>query len=134
MFQNLEIFRMAYSMASHAGQRQAVTARNLANADTPGYRAQDITPFKETLRGQQNSGIQKASRTRHMHGARPDQSGFMAPDTIVDESAKMDPNGNSVAVESEILRSVDAKRQHDRALAIYSSSLKIIRTSLGRNR
>ena len=43
-----------------------------------------------------------------------------------------DPNGNSVAIEDEILRSVDAKRQHDRALAIYRSSLNILRTSIGR--
>jgi flagellar basal-body rod protein FlgB len=31
-----------------------------------------------------------------------------------------------------MLHAVDAKRQHDRALAIYKFSLGILRTSLGR--
>ena len=31
-----------------------------------------------------------------------------------------------------MLKAVDVMRQHDRALAIYKSSLNILRTSLGR--
>jgi len=133
MFQNLDIFQVAHAMARHAGQRQAVTARNLANADTPGYRAQDITPFKDTVRGAKPSEAQRATRDTHLSGVAFDRAKIAAPDLITDRSVKSDPNGNSVAVETEILRSVDAKRQHDRALAIYRSSLTILRTSLGRN-
>jgi len=31
-----------------------------------------------------------------------------------------------------MLRAVDVKRQHDRALAIYKSSLTVLRTAIGR--
>ena len=50
MFENLQIFRMAHAMAAHAGARQTVVARNMANADTPGYTAQDIAPFEAEFR------------------------------------------------------------------------------------
>jgi flagellar basal-body rod protein FlgB len=49
-----------------------------------------------------------------------------------DPDAVADPNGNSVALETEMLRAVDVKRQHDRALAIYKSSLTVLRTAIGR--
>jgi flagellar basal-body rod protein FlgB len=67
-----------------------------------------------------------------LNGADRNQIGIRAPSMHVDEAQPTDPNGNSVSVEQEILRSVDAKRQHDRAIAIYRSSLKILRSSLGR--
>ena len=50
MFQNLDVFRTAMAMARHAGQAQALSAQNIANADTPGYRARDLPDFQQTLR------------------------------------------------------------------------------------
>ena len=41
MFEGLEIFQLAGGVARHAASRQAVVAQNIANADTPGYRARD---------------------------------------------------------------------------------------------
>lgn len=43
-----------------------------------------------------------------------------------------DPNGNSVNLEEEVLRSVEATRAHNRALTIYNTSLQILRSSIGR--
>ena len=42
MFAKLELTRMAQALASHSGARMDVIARNVANADTPGYRARDV--------------------------------------------------------------------------------------------
>ena len=49
MYDSLSLFRLAASMARHAGERQAVVARNMANADTPGYRAEATVPFSDAL-------------------------------------------------------------------------------------
>ena len=43
-----------------------------------------------------------------------------------------DPNGNSVSLETEMMHGVDAKRQHDRAMAIYQSSMTILRSTFSR--
>ncbi|WP_299936272.1 FlgB family protein [uncultured Pelagimonas sp.] len=124
MFQNLDIFRTAMAMAKHAGNQQALSAQNIANADTPGYRAREMPKFQDTLRSSLID--QKATRSTHLHG----QSGRGADGSVV--KTVLDPNGNSVSLEEEMVKAVDAKRHHDKALAIYRSSLTVLRTSLGR--
>lgn len=128
MFQNLSIFKMAHAMATHAGTRQAVVAQNVANADTPGYAARDITPFHDLVSSGPRVAGQVATRDGHLHGQ---MSGAQA-DVFNRDGALSDPNGNSVSLELEMLHSVATKRQHDRALAIYKSSMTILRTSLGK--
>ncbi len=126
MFQNLDIFRTAMSMARHAGAQQAASAQNIANADTPGYRAREILGFAELTKRNPGADQLRATRTGHMMG----QTAGEVPTTERRQAA--DPNGNSVSLESEMLTAVDAKRAHDKSLAIYRSNLNILRTSLGR--
>ncbi|TNJ42266.1 FlgB family protein [Phaeobacter sp. B1627] len=129
VFERLNVFNIAYSMATHAGKRQALISENIANADTPGYHAKDIKPFTEVFAAGEAQGDMTASRGAHLHGA--NGSGFDWAVTTDDSS--IDPNGNSVSVEEQILNGVEAKRQHDRALAVYRSSMNILRASLGRS-
>ncbi len=132
MFENLEIFRMSHAMAVHAGHKQAVAAQNVANADTPEYKARDIVDFAVTYGGNGASiGTlsQRATRAGHMNGA---VEGQMA-EPFVDPNGIGTPNGNTVSLENEMLKSLDAKRQHDRALAIYKSSLGMLRSTLSRS-
>ena len=126
MFENLDIFKMSNAMAVHAGQRQALVAQNVANADTPGYIARDIAPFQATYENDGRS-LQRATRDAHLHGV--NAAGSIAP---TDQRAMASPDGNTVSIENEILKATDTLRQHDRALAIYKSSLAILRSSLGR--
>lgn len=128
MFKNLTVFRLAHAMATHAGQRQAVIARNVANADTPGYRARDVPAFADIVARTDTQPGLRSSRAGHF--GTQDQPALYWSEVAPQSEA--DPNGNSVSVEQEMLRAVDAKRQHDRALAIYRSALGVLRTSLGR--
>ena len=124
MFQNLSLFETAMALAQHSGLRQAVSAQNIANADTPGYRALEIPDFAAMLR--QPSRGQRATRGGHLNGL----EGRTLPDPS-QRRASVDPNGNSVSLEGEMVTAVEAARSHDRALSIYRSSLNILRTSLG---
>ncbi|MFZ7091092.1 FlgB family protein [Primorskyibacter sp. 2E233] len=125
MFQNLDVFRTAMAMAKHAGHKQAISAQNIANADTPGYRAKQLPEFQETLRGSLIG--QRATRAGHLNGQAERSV------EVRERRDAMDPNGNTVSLELEMLEAVDAKREHDRALAIYRNSLSVIRASLGRS-
>ena len=124
MFQNLDVFRTAMAMARHAGLQQAMSAQNIANADTPGYRAKAVPEFAANLR--QSLMEPRATRDRHLNGPRNGDPEVRERDSIAD------PNGNTVSLEEEMVFAVNAKRQQDRALAIYRSNLSILRTSLGR--
>lgn len=126
MFQNLDLFQTAHAMARHAGARQAVTARNIANADTPGYRAQTIAPFADAYR---TEGPAELRQTRAGHVS---LSSGAAVARATPSTAEPSPNGNSVSLEEEMLNAVSAQREHNRALAIYKHSLDVLRTSIGR--
>ncbi|WP_299592135.1 FlgB family protein [uncultured Tateyamaria sp.] len=129
MFQNLAVFESAQAMAVHAGQRQAVIAQNVANADTPGYIARDMPSFADTYAPAENVAFrQRTSRSAHMNG-----SASNGVDGIVmQDKSFASPDGNTVSLETEMLRATEVKRQHDRSLAIYKSALNILRSSLGR--
>ena len=124
MFEKLEITAMAQSMAAHAGDRMSLIARNVANADTPGYRALDLPEFAQVYEG---GGLpMRATRPGHLG---PDgQTAALAFAT----SDQASPNGNSVSVEAEMVKAAGARQEHEMALAIYRSTSGIIRASLGR--
>ncbi|MEI4195594.1 FlgB family protein [Roseovarius sp. E0-M6] len=130
MFQNLEVFQLAHMMARHAGTRQAVVAQNIANADTPGYASRDVQPFGDLI------GMTGAASATSLRATRPGHLGAhdsATPAVVSDRrDAIADPNGNSVSLETEMMTAVQVKRDHDRALAIYRSSLTILRSALGR--
>lgn len=123
MFEKLEIVRMAQQLASHAGARQGIVSQNIANADTPGYKAQDLPDFAATFR---NEGALKATRPGHIGVA-----GQSAP-LARGANAMADPNGNTVSLEAEMVKAVEVRQQHDMALSIYRSTSDMLRTSLGR--
>ena len=127
MFQSLDVFQTAYDMARHAGQRQAVTARNIANADTPGFRAQVIDSFADTYRGNEPTAL-RSTRAGHIGGT---QAG-VATARVQMADTEPSPNGNSVSLEEEMLRGVEIQREHNRALAIYKHGLDVLRMSIGR--
>lgn len=126
MYQSLDMFRISAAMARHAGAQQGVVARNMANADTPGYQAQRIPPFREIYQTT-NAGAMRATRRGHLGGGMA--SAMARSGAALAEPA---PNGNAVSIELEMVRGVEAQREHSRALAIYRHAMGVIRTSLGR--
>jgi flagellar basal-body rod protein FlgB len=127
MFEKLELTRMAQALAAQSGSRMAVIAQNVANADTPGYKTRDVPAFADVYAAE---GLElRASRAGHLTAP----SAALAPiaDTVRGHDS---PNGNSVSLEAEMVKSVEARQNHDMALAIYRATSDVIRASLGRNR
>lgn len=128
MFQNLDIFKMAGGMARHAISRQEVVAKNIANADTPEYRAKDIASFEETYRSNGSDSQMRATRTGHVLESQEHSANY----TQFDAPGASSPNGNTVSLEAEMMKSAQVRHEHDMALAVYKSSMNILRSSLGR--
>lgn len=126
MFENIQMMRMARALTAHAADRHVATARNIANADTPGYRATDLGEFEESFA--QGASL-RVSDPRHLPA--PDWTPGAA--RLAETATPMSPNGNSVSLEEELVRAADVKRQHDLSLAVYRSGLDLMRSGLGRN-
>ncbi len=128
MTMNFDILRMAQAMANHAGQRQTLIAENIANADTPGYKARDLGPFSQVF-GQTPVALPlRATRAGHFTTADPGP--IFHPTT--DNAAETSPNGNNVSLEREMTRAAQTRQEYDMAMGIYFKSLSILRASLGR--
>jgi flagellar basal-body rod protein FlgB len=127
MFEKLELTRMAQSLAGHSGARMAVIAQNVANADTPGYKARDLPGFAEVFAT--DDVHMRATRSGHLTAG-----SAAAMPAIEAANGREAPNGNSVSLEGEMVKSVEARQNHDMALAIYRATSDVIRASLGRNR
>lgn len=110
MFERLEVTRMAQALAAHSGARLGIVARNIAHADTPGFRAQDLPDFATAYAHQTDPRKLRPTDTRGAH----------------------DPNGNSVRLDDQMVRMADIRMNHDMALAVQRSTSAIVRAALGR--
>lgn len=124
MFEKVGLLSLATDKARHAAARQEVAARNMANADTPGFRARDVTDF--------NAAVERGVSARRTHPAHFEFSTRTTGWEEVDAGGAADPNGNTVSIDEEVLRSVQAERDHSRAISVYQASLGVLRSSLGR--
>lgn len=123
MFDKLEVTRMAQALMAHSAARLGMAAQNVAQADTPGYRARDVADFAETY-----------ARGQSLRTTRPGHFGHVRDDSLAPIRLDLpaDPNGNSVSLEEEMIRAAHARQGHDMALAVYRSVSAITRAALGR--
>ncbi len=127
MFENLDVLRVANGLAAHAEQRQLEIARNVANADTPGFRARDLKPFEQTYNDAGGDLALRTTRPGHIAGS----ENFLGWDTV-DAPDGESPNGNTVSLEDQMVKSAQVRQQHETALAVYSNALGILRTVIGK--
>lgn len=130
MFEELSLVRMASSMARHASARHRVISENVANADTPGYRARDVRGFSETVN---EAFTARATREGHVGEAVFHRAAFR-PEVILDDSVQASPNDNSVSIEAEMVKAVEAQGQHALAVTVYRKAHDLMRLGLGRFR
>ncbi len=126
MLESLSITRMAEALADHAASRLNLIARNIAQADTPGYKAMDLPDFARVYEDQALGGM-RATRPGHFTAA------MTASEPIAQPAAgEASPDGNTVSVEKEMVKSAEVRQDHDMAIAVYRSTQDILRISLGR--
>lgn len=125
MFEKLGLTRMAQALAAHSGSRVEVVARNIANADTPGFRAMDLPAFSSIF----DDAAFRLRTTRSSHFTNENSQIAHA----ITSGSGMAPNGNDVSLDQQMMKAIEARQSHEMALAVYRSTSAIIRTSLGRS-
>ena len=122
----INVMSIANNLATHAYKRQSLIAENIANADTPGYKAKDIQDFQASV---SRSFTLRASRPGHLNAG---STLNLSEVSMVTSPGARSPNGNNVSLEDQMVRSADLKQQHDLALGVYRKSMTILRATLGR--
>ncbi len=73
----------------------------------------------------------RATRAGHLGAEAWIASGFQK---CPGRAGQASPNGNTVSLETEMMKATEVRHQHDLALSVYPTSLNILRTALGRGR
>ena len=123
MLESLSLTRMAEALADHAASRLDLIARNVAQADTPGYKAMDLPGFAAVY---QDDGGMRATRPGHFSSAMTASMPVAQP-----TRGEASPDGNTVSIEKEMVKSAEVRQDHEMALAVYRSTRDILRASLG---
>ncbi len=117
--------------------RQRLLAENVANADTPGYRVQDL---KKPDFGQMASAA-SMGESKMMPTAATTHAGHiptsMAPlkspmISGTETSFEITPQGNEVVLEEEMMKVTSNQLDYQAAASLYSKTLGLFRTAIGR--
>ncbi len=101
----IHLFDLASQQARWLTVRQQTIASNVANANTPGYKASDVVPFEEVF---DDASIRMAATNPGHIGVDP-----LAADqvSVADAAAwETTQSGNSVSLENEMLKAGEVNR------------------------
>ncbi len=119
------LFDLVSRHVSWATFRQTVLTSNIANANTPGYEAQDVKPFADVLQG---AGLAMTETSPGHMG--PVEGGGGALETTSTGSFDTTLSGNSVSVEQELMKADDVSRTLSLDLSIQRAFHRMILSSV----
>lgn len=126
---NIPIFSMLRTRMQWHQERQRVLAENVANADTPNFRPHDLVPprFDRPAAAAPGVALVRTAST-HMQGATGGGTRF----GVNQGGDQIRPTGNAVSLEEEMLKVASNQMDYQAATAVYTRSLGLIKTALGR--
>ena len=114
--QPVNLFALASQQARWLSVRQTAVSSNIANANTPGYGAVDVEPFEAVLN--QTRVAMRATHPGHIAvGATADALAVRQ----VNESTPTMPSGNTVELETELMKSGEVRRSMELNTAIVKA-------------
>lgn len=110
----------------YLSQQQNITARNVANANTPKFKALEMKPFNQVVKG--NTSLSQPIRThdKHIGGLR----GAHSENVVLNKTSPMSPDGNTVSLEQEALTAAKTQSEHSFATASLKKAASLIALSI----
>lgn len=117
-----------------SARRSEILARNLANADTPNYKATDIN-FQKALAqalGEGGAGVMKTTRPLHMNGGvqSPDQMDGVQVEFVERQPLAPSLDGNTVDVSMEQAEFAKNAIRYQASLNFINSQLRGLMTAI----
>lgn len=128
---NLRLFSMIGERLEWLSERQRVLSQNVANANTPGYRAKDLRPpsFKESLRGI-GVPLQMASSEGGQNIARRVTERGALDRTRTEREVTL--SGNEVEIEAQLEKIADTGMDYQAATNLYRKHIDLLKLAIGR--
>ena len=119
----INFFSLASQQNRWLSVRQSVVAQNVANANTPGYKALDVTPFEEVLNA---TGVEmRKTKPAHLSPVRGAGS-----DADTEEQGKwIVHSGNSVSLEEQMLKAGEVSGAYARNTGVMKTLHRMLLAS-----
>lgn len=131
--QNVPLMRAMASKMIYLDKRQGVIAQNMANADTPGYRPQDLTKvdFGKVLEKviDTNRVSMKTTNPNHLPHADGVERAKGKNDRMTYEVA---PAGNAVIMEEQMIKANQTQMDYSLMTGLMQKQASMYRLALGR--
>jgi flagellar basal-body rod protein FlgB len=121
---DIGIFGLAEQKLSWLDTRQKQVSQNIANADTPGYKARDVVPFSSVM--QQLEVTPTRTSPMHLVGFSENLPGTVR---TVAETA---PDGNAVSMEGEMAKVAQDDTSQQLVGNLWKSYMGMFMTALGK--
>jgi flagellar basal-body rod protein FlgB len=128
------LFAMISQRLGWLTERQKVLSENVANADTPDYKARDVKElsFQQMLRGATHSLPAARTSSNHLMSGSSSQRGFGPNDLSREKQYETTLSGNSVTLDVELMKVSQTAQDHQMATQLYRKHLNLFRTVIGR--
>ncbi len=121
------LFDLAQRRLSWAEQRQAILARNVANASTPGFQARDLPRFVDTLH---SGGTVVPVRTQPNHLTTQDAGAIRPAPAARPKARALD--GNAVVMDEQLSKVAETETGQSLVTTIYKKYLGLFGLALGK--
>ncbi len=119
------LFDLASRQAQWLATRQTTISGNVANANTPGYRARDVEPFADVLDKTKLTMV--ATSANHI-GISPSRA--EAAKVKKSDSWDIVHSKNSVSLEQEMIKAGEVNRQHSLNTSIVKTFHRMLLSSV----
>lgn len=118
-----DVFGLAEKRLAWVDRRQAVLAQNIANANTPGYAARDVKPFREVL-AEQAKRAGAAGFAAAATGAPAAQDKTLSARSL---------DGNAVVLDEQLEKVAETDSAHQLAMNLMRKYTSLFKTAIGRS-
>jgi flagellar basal-body rod protein FlgB len=126
---DIPLFSMLRTRMHWHQERQRLLAENVSNADTPNFRARDLTPPQFDRRHAPLSQV-ALMRTEGAHIAASASGASQFASRL--GGAAVRPSGNAVNLEDEMLKVASNQMDYQAVTSLYQRSLGLIKTAVGK--
>lgn len=128
---DIGLINMLETKLTYDAERQKLLAQNIANIDTPGYKAKDLQPldFRNVLAAQTSHIPLAATNPMHLNGGRAGVGKFRAVTSR--DTFERTPTGGTVVVEEQMMKVAQNATDYQMTTGLYKKVHNLFRQALG---
>lgn len=129
-FSKLALFSMMKTKMAYLTERQDVLAQNIANVDTPGYKAKDLKKLDFHNMAMLEAGRLEMRATTETHQAPKRKKQDFRLDKVRN-TYETTPTENNIEVEEQMMKVAETKLDYEQTTNLYKKMATMFKTAIG---